>query len=242
MKALITFILFAFTLIGVNAEGLNNRQEIIQWMRGHNPSLSVMEAGKIVDNAYYYSAKRNLQLSYVLGVIRAESAYDRTASNSYGAKGLMQVVPRYHKDKIANRDVLSIPVNIEVGTKVLDECLKKHKNDAYDALSCYSGGARPKYHLKVALAQAAIKRLSAKPAKAVVVVASNKKDDPAKSNAARSRGKGQVVPNLDQPDNRDVSEKEKERQMQEQLKKIKSQIAANDKIYQLLLNLGLINS
>jgi soluble lytic murein transglycosylase-like protein len=240
MKAIITFILFAFTLMGVNAEGLNNRQEIIHWMRGHNPSLTVMEAGKIVDNAYYYSTKRGLQLSYVLGVIRAESAYDYTASNSYGAKGLMQVVPRYHKDKIANRDVLSIPVNIEVGTKVLDECLKKHKNDAYDALSCYSGGARPKYHLKVALAQAAIKRLSDKPAK--VVVASNKKAEPAKSNAARSRNKGQVVPNLDQPDNRDVPEKEKERQMQEQLKKIKSQIAANDKIYQLLLNLGLINS
>lgn len=238
MKAIITFILFAFTLMGVNAEGLDNRQEIIHWMRSYNPSLSVMEAGKIVDNAYYYSTKRGLQLSYVLGVIRAESAYDHTASNSYGAKGLMQVVPRYHKDKIANRDVLSIPVNIEVGTKVLDECLKKHKNDAYDALSCYSGGARPKYHLKVALAQAAIKRLSAKSGKATLV-ASNKKND---TNAARSRNKGQVVPNLDKSDNRDVPEKEKERQMQEQLKKIKSQIAANDKIYQLLLNLGLINS
>lgn len=237
MKAIITFILFAFTLIGVNAESLDNRQELIQWMRGHNPALSVMEAGKIVDNAYYYSAKRGLQLSYVLGVIRAESAYDYTASNSYGAKGLMQVVPRWHKDKIANRDVLSIPVNIEVGTKVLDECLKKHKNDAYDALSCYSGGARPKYHLKVALAQAAIKKLSTKPGKAVVV-ASNKNNN----NAARSRNKGQVVPNLDKPDNKDVPEKEKERQMQEQLKKIKSQLAANDKIYQLLLNLGLINS
>lgn len=238
MKAIIVFILFAFTLIGVNAENLDNRQEIIQWMRGHNPSLSVMEAGKIVDNAYYYSNKRGLQLSYVLGVIRAESAYDYTASNSYGAKGLMQVVPRYHKDKIANRDVLSIPVNIEVGTKVLDECLKKHKNDAYDALSCYSGGARPKYHLKVALAQAAIKRLNTKHGKAVVV-ASNEKTD---TSAARSRNKGQVVPNLDKSDNKDVPEKEKERQMQEQLKKIKSQIAANDKIYQLLLNLGLINS
>ena len=238
MKAIVTFILFAFTLIGVHAEGLNNRQEIIQWMRNYNPSLSVMEAGRIVDNAYYYSEKRGLQLSYVLGVIRAESAYDYTASNSYGAKGLMQVVPRYHKDKIANRDVLSIPVNIEVGTKVLDECLKKHKNDAYDALSCYSGGARPKYHLKVALAQAAIKRLNTKSGKAVVI-ASNKKTD---TNAARSRNKGQVVPNLDKSDNKDVPEKEKERQMQEQLKKIKSQIAANDKIYQLLLNLGLINS
>lgn len=238
MKAIITFILFAFTLIGVNAEGLNNRQELIQWMRGHNPSLSVMEAGKIVDNAYYYSTKRGLQLSYVLGVIRAESAYDYTASNSYGAKGLMQVVPRYHKDKIANRDVLSIPVNIEVGTKVLDECLKKHKNDAYDALSCYSGGARPKYHLKVALAQAAIKRLNTKPGKATLV-ASNKKTE---TNSARSRGKGQVVPNLDKSDNKDVPEKEKERQMQEQLKKIKSQLASNDRIYQLLLNLGLINS
>lgn len=241
MKAIVTFLLTLFTLIGAGAEGLDNRQEIISWMRNYNPSLSAIDAGRIVDNAYYYSNKRGLQLSYVLGVIRAESAYDYTASNSYGAKGLMQVVPRYHKDKIANRDVLSIPVNIEVGTKVLDECLKKHKNDAYDALSCYSGGARPKYHLKVALAQAAIKRLNKKPSKAAVV-AINKKDDTAKPNAARSRSKGQVVPNLDQPDNKDVPEKEKERQMQEQLRKIKSQMAANDKIYQLLLNLGLINS
>ena len=64
MKSIITFILFAFTLIGVNAESLNNRQEIIQWMRGHNPSLTVMEAGQIVDNAYSYSNKRGLQLSY----------------------------------------------------------------------------------------------------------------------------------------------------------------------------------
>lgn len=114
-----------------------------------NKKLSTANAEKIVDSAYLYANQANLEPLLVLGMIKAESRYNPTAHNYYGAKGLMQVVPRFHKDKLKGRNPYDIETNVEVGTLILSNCLKKHSHNLSKALHCYSGGAGPHYHSRI---------------------------------------------------------------------------------------------
>jgi hypothetical protein len=61
----------------------------------------------------------------VLAVISVESRFNPIAESDYGARGLMQVVPRFHVEKLAvhggESSLLEPMTNILVGTKILDE-------------------------------------------------------------------------------------------------------------------------
>jgi soluble lytic murein transglycosylase-like protein len=63
----------------------------------------------------------------VLAVMAVESRFDPHARSGYGARGLMQVVPRFHREKLAEHGgeaALSDPrVNVLVGTQILKESL-----------------------------------------------------------------------------------------------------------------------
>jgi soluble lytic murein transglycosylase-like protein len=63
----------------------------------------------------------------VLAVMAVESRFDPHARSGYGARGLMQVVPRFHRDKLAahgGEAALADPrVNAVVGTQILKESL-----------------------------------------------------------------------------------------------------------------------
>lgn len=99
----------------------------------------------IVKQAYAQSLLQGLPLPLVLGVIEKESGFNVKASNSYGAKGLMQVVPRFHSDKLEGLDpssLLTASVNLMVGTKVLKEYLEGASGNLALALRRYSGGSR----------------------------------------------------------------------------------------------------
>lgn len=97
-------------------------------------------AREVYANAYTHDLDPHL----VLAVLRTESRFDAKARSHEGAKGLMQVIPRWHKDKLRGRDVFNARVNIEVGTQILADCFQKHKSQLR-SLSCYSGGGGLKY-------------------------------------------------------------------------------------------------
>ncbi len=63
----------------------------------------------------------------VLAVMAVESRFDPRARSGYGARGLMQVVPRFHREKLADHGgeaALADPrVNALVGTQILKEYL-----------------------------------------------------------------------------------------------------------------------
>lgn len=80
----------------------------------------------------------------ILAMVEKESGLRHDIVNRYGAVGLMQVVPRYHKEKLAGRPVSSLKnpkVNLEVGTLVLKEYLDKEGGNLDKALKQYSGGS-----------------------------------------------------------------------------------------------------
>ena len=130
-------------------DSLQEQEKVSKWVgetaKG-NPSATY--AKSIVSDVYAHSYSKGLNPVLVLAVAKVESDFVSNAKSSYGAKGIMQVVPRFHKTKLAGRNPYNTAVSVEVGTTVLQECFDKHNKNVYRSLSCYSGGAK-KYYSKV---------------------------------------------------------------------------------------------
>lgn len=100
---------------------------------------------RIVDAAFETGARLGLPPGLLLAIVAQESSFRATARSSYGALGLMQVVPRFHQDKIQRLapragDLLRPEANLEVGARVLYEYWLR-TGDLAAALKRYSGGA-----------------------------------------------------------------------------------------------------
>ena len=82
-------------------------------------------AAMLIDIAYATGDDIGVDPLLILAVIAIESRFNPIAESDSGAKGLMQVIPRYHLDKLEakNREriALSPAVNIELGSRVLKE-------------------------------------------------------------------------------------------------------------------------
>ena len=78
-----------------------------------------------VDEAHDAADEWDLDPLLVLAVISVESRFDPAARSGYGATGLMQVVPRFHREKLAehggDKALLDPRVNVQVGTQILKE-------------------------------------------------------------------------------------------------------------------------
>src|SRR5690606_20687746 len=99
---------------------------------------------KYVDLAWAEASKReHLNPELLIAIIKRESAFRPQVQSSYGAQGLMQVVRRWHRDKLRPSESLFDPeVNIRVGADVLEEYLELANGDLNTALRKYSGNAR----------------------------------------------------------------------------------------------------
>jgi soluble lytic murein transglycosylase-like protein len=95
-----------------------------------------------VATAYRVGREYSVDPLLILAVMAIESRYNPVAESSMGAKGLMQVIPRYHPEKLIEHDsddaLLDPEVNIRVGTWVLHEYLRR-MGDVEAALLKYAG-------------------------------------------------------------------------------------------------------
>jgi len=95
-----------------------------------------------VATAYRVGREYAVDPLLILAVMAIESRYNPVAESSVGAKGLMQVIPRYHPEKLIEHggdDALLDPeINIRVGTWVLHEYLRR-MGDLETALLKYAG-------------------------------------------------------------------------------------------------------
>lgn len=93
----------------------------------------------------------------ILAVMAVESSFNPIAESVMGAKGLMQIIPRYHQDKLvtpqgAPLNVLDPETNILAGAKVLREYATRTGEDLAAALRLYGGtgtGGEDVYSSKV---------------------------------------------------------------------------------------------
>jgi soluble lytic murein transglycosylase-like protein len=91
--------------------------------------IATESIGTMVDAAWRSAERANLDPLLVLAVISVESRFNPLAESAYGAKGLMQIIPRYHRDKLAAQggeaSVLDPEANIVVGTQILKEYVRR---------------------------------------------------------------------------------------------------------------------
>jgi len=82
-------------------------------------------AERVVATAFRASRKVGLDPLVVLAVISVESGFNPIAESVMGAKGLMQIIPRFHLDKLeaygGEGAVFDPEANILVGAEILQE-------------------------------------------------------------------------------------------------------------------------
>ena len=91
-----------------------------------------------------HGAGGQLQLDplLIIAVIAVESRFNPIAESRAGAKGLMQIIPKYHGDKLeefgGEQAVFEPSANIHVGARILKEYLRRTGNLGI-ALQMYAG-------------------------------------------------------------------------------------------------------
>jgi hypothetical protein len=91
-----------------------------------------------------HSAGRQLQLDplLIIAVIAIESRFNPIAESRAGAKGLMQIIPKFHGDKLeafgGEEAIFEPEANIHVGARILKEYLRRTGSLGI-ALQMYAG-------------------------------------------------------------------------------------------------------
>ena len=96
------------------------------------------------------AGKRDLDVSWVYGVIRQESAFNPSVRSHAGAMGLMQLMPptaRHVARKLlkrkrspSRRDLANPDINIELGTTYLSDVLERLEQNPVLATAAYNAG------------------------------------------------------------------------------------------------------
>jgi hypothetical protein len=108
--------------------------------------LSSKEVTSIVYSLITWGERFNIDPKLLAAIIMKESKFDPHAISPSGALGLMQIIPRWHLEKIiaakeatGNPEIFNTNTNIYLGAWVMSDCLKKFKLETA-LTSCYSGG------------------------------------------------------------------------------------------------------
>src|SRR5688572_7799459 len=107
--------------------------------------IAAVATERMVAAAYRAAHEVGLDPLLVLAVISIESRFNPIAESVMGAKGLMQIIPKYHLDKLREAGgedaVLDPESNIHVGTRILQEYV--HRTGTLEAgLQFYNGAWR----------------------------------------------------------------------------------------------------
>lgn len=97
---------------------------------------------EFVSTAFRSGKEMALDPLLILAVIAVESRFNPVAQSEFGAQGLMQVIPRFHSDKLQSvrspGGLLDPEVNIQVGAAILRDYLKRF-GEVETALQMYGG-------------------------------------------------------------------------------------------------------
>ena len=95
-----------------------------------------------VATAYRVGGEWKVDPLLILAVMAVESRYNPVAESNLGAKGLMQVIPKFHPEKLVEHGgegaLLDPEVNIQVGAQILREYLRRF-GETETALQMYAG-------------------------------------------------------------------------------------------------------
>lgn len=141
--AIMAIALFFSTMVPAYAEHTVTKAAVVRMIsKETKDTVRMPDIIRMVNAVFFESKKHDMDPRVMFSVIKKESRYNPRAKNRSGARGLTQVIPRWHKNKIKGRNIMHIETNIEVGTKVMADCLESNNGIIKKAFKCYSGGAK----------------------------------------------------------------------------------------------------
>ena len=100
----------------------------------------------------------------IVAIIGIESGFKSDAKSAGGGHGLMQIIPRYHLNKIPDglgvKGLMDPAVNVKVGTIILDDAINRAGNPV-GGLQSYNGSKKKKLFANRVLAEKARMELAA---------------------------------------------------------------------------------
>lgn len=100
--------------------------------------LPVLEVAEMIGR------ERRIDPLLILAIIGVESGFNPFAESAMGARGLMQVIPRFHMDKVPEgvglHQFFEPAVNIRVGVHVLEEAIQR-RGGVTAGLQYYAGSS-----------------------------------------------------------------------------------------------------
>lgn len=138
------------TLIVLCFLALPSYGKTLEWIvKSSAGQTGYFEAASIIRAVDIYSKQYQVPEDLIWRVMYVESRFVKSRVSDKNAKGLMQVVEKWHPEKIKeipNRDLFVISSNIKVGTQILAEYLRRY-GSVDKALHAYNGlyGKRDEY-------------------------------------------------------------------------------------------------
>jgi soluble lytic murein transglycosylase-like protein len=128
-----------------SAETLDATQQALVEHLSRRFLIAAVATERMVAAAHRAAREVGLDPLLVLAVISIESRFNPIAESVMGAKGLMQIIPKYHLDKLreaGGEDVVFDPEsNIHIGARILQEYV--HRTGTLEAgLQFYNGAWR----------------------------------------------------------------------------------------------------
>ena len=100
----------------------------------------------VFEVAQLVGQERRIDPLLIVAIIGIESGFNPFAESAMGAQGLMQVIPRFHQDKLpegtGDRPLLDPAINIRVGVGVLEEAIRR-RGGLIAGLQYYAGSSEP---------------------------------------------------------------------------------------------------
>ncbi len=103
-----------------------------------------------LDSVAKWSAHYSMPPLLVLSIIWRESFFDASTISSANARGPMQVIYTYHKEKLdrinkTENDLHDIDTGIRIGVEILREYFDRYERNIFRAMQAYVGGEHKTY-------------------------------------------------------------------------------------------------
>jgi hypothetical protein len=163
--------------IQTGASALENEQRALTDFISRRYRVANDAIAGFVATAYRAGLEAKVDPLLILAVMAIESRYNPVAESHMGARGLMQIIPKFHLEKLVDHGgesaLLDPEVNIQVGARILREYTRRF-GDVETGLQMYAGAfdqPTSQYSAKVLAERARLEQMVALQRRAVVKTA-----------------------------------------------------------------------
>lgn len=107
----------------------------------HHPAVPREVIDEILREAVAAAERTGVPAALLIGIARAESSLRPTVKSGHGAKGLMQIVPKWHRDTLARHggNPYEISTALNAGADIIAAYLERCGSNTRCALKRYNG-------------------------------------------------------------------------------------------------------